>query len=180
MSMFNILSRQPFSAERIKLQGWNESAVLGIKCTFKVSNTWLVDSHFRSSIRVLINNHSLFGAHHGDDKSDMMACVSYFPLIGTLAPILKFLQVVLFFFLFANLRSMAVTREYDFIIFDATGFTGQYVVEEVARIAEDEHVSWADAGRINFEKLKGILENVEKVTGSFFCFFFQTFLLHNY
>ncbi len=111
----------------------------------------------------------------------MMAIVSYFPLIGSLAPILAFLQVVLFFFFFANLRSisMAVTREYDFIIFGATGFTGQYVVEEVARIAEDEHVSWAVAGR-NFEKLKGILENVEKTTGSFVLFFFQTFLLHKY
>jgi len=61
---------------------------------------------------------------------------------------------------------MAFTREYDFIIFGATGFTGQYVAEEVARISDEEHVSWAVAGR-NFEKLMRILRNVEKATGSF-------------
>lgn len=59
---------------------------------------------------------------------------------------------------------MSVTREYDLIIFGATGFTGQYVVEEVARIAEEENITWAVAGR-NIEKIKVGLENVEKQTG---------------
>lgn len=61
---------------------------------------------------------------------------------------------------------MAFERAYDFIIFGATGFTGQYVAKEVARISNEEHVSWAVAGR-NFEKLKDILRNVETSTGSF-------------
>lgn len=57
-----------------------------------------------------------------------------------------------------------MSRQYDFIIFGATGFTGQYVAEEVSRIAGDEHISWAVAGR-NVNKMKTILENVEKATG---------------
>lgn len=59
---------------------------------------------------------------------------------------------------------MTVTREYDLVIFGATGFTGQYVAEEVARIADEENITWAVAGR-NVDKLKTILENVEKATG---------------
>ena len=55
-------------------------------------------------------------------------------------------------------------KQYDFVIFGATGFTGQYVAEEVARIFEDEKVTWAVAGR-NIEKLETILRNVEKNTG---------------
>ena len=58
---------------------------------------------------------------------------------------------------------MAENR-YDLVIFGATGFTGQYVAEEVARIVEDEKITWAVAGR-NLNKLKVILENVEKHTG---------------
>ncbi|KAI9565541.1 hypothetical protein GHT06_009333 [Daphnia sinensis] len=59
---------------------------------------------------------------------------------------------------------MSVAREYDLIIFGATGFTGQYIVEEVARIAEEENITWAVAGR-NVAKLKAGLENVEKQRG---------------
>ncbi len=59
---------------------------------------------------------------------------------------------------------MTVTREYDLVIFGATGFTGQYVAEEVARIADEENITWAVAGR-SVDKLKTILENVEKSTG---------------
>lgn len=57
-----------------------------------------------------------------------------------------------------------MSREYDLIVFGATGFTGQYVAEEVSRIAGEEHVSWAVAGR-NAEKLETILANVERATG---------------
>lgn len=59
---------------------------------------------------------------------------------------------------------MSSTREYDLVVFGATGFTGQYVAEEVARIAETENVTWAVAGR-SVDKMKTILENVEKATG---------------
>ncbi len=68
-----------------------------------------------------------------------------------------------------------MAREYDLIIFGATGFTGQYVVEEVARVAEEEKLTWAVAGR-HVEKLKQILEKAEKVTGKldklFHCMYF--------
>lgn len=56
-------------------------------------------------------------------------------------------------------------RDYSLVIFGATGFTGQYVVEEVARIAEEEKITWAIAGR-NAEKLTTLLQNVEKTTGN--------------
>ena len=57
-----------------------------------------------------------------------------------------------------------MTRDYSLVVFGATGFTGQYVAEEVARVAEEENITWAIAGR-NSEKLNAILENVRKVTG---------------
>ena len=60
---------------------------------------------------------------------------------------------------------MTEIRDYSFIVFGATGFTGQYVAEEVARIADEENITWAIAGR-NSEKLNAILENVKKVTGN--------------
>jgi short subunit dehydrogenase-like uncharacterized protein len=59
-----------------------------------------------------------------------------------------------------------MAREYDLIIFGATGFTGQYVVEEVARVADEEKLTWAVAGR-HVEKLKQVLEKAENVTGKF-------------
>ena len=52
-------------------------------------------------------------------------------------------------------------REFDLIVFGATGFTGQFVVEEVAQtVAQDEnkHIKWAIAGR-NREKLVKVLES---------------------
>lgn len=60
---------------------------------------------------------------------------------------------------------MAIIHEYDLIVFGATGFTGQYVAEEVARIADEEQITWAVAGR-NEKKLKDILANVEIATGT--------------
>jgi short subunit dehydrogenase-like uncharacterized protein len=59
---------------------------------------------------------------------------------------------------------MTEQKQYDLVIFGATGFTGQYVAEEVALIAEEEKISWAVAGR-NVDKLKNILANVTKSTG---------------
>lgn len=59
---------------------------------------------------------------------------------------------------------MSAARQYDLIVFGATGFTGQYVSEEIARIADAENVTWAVSGR-NTGKMKTILENVEKSTG---------------
>ena len=47
-------------------------------------------------------------------------------------------------------------RSYDFVIFGATGFTGQYVVKEVQRIASSENIKWAVAGR-NRQKLVDVV-----------------------
>ncbi len=70
-------------------------------------------------------------------------------------------------FIFVEVRrttSVMSTKKYDFIIFGATGFTGQYVAEEVSRIAEKEGITWAVAGR-NSSKLRSVLDSVQKFTG---------------
>jgi len=63
-------------------------------------------------------------------------------------------------------------RQYDIVVFGATGFTGQYVVEYVARAAADaatnagaaEPLRWAVAAR-NAEKLSRVLEAASINTG---------------
>ena len=61
-------------------------------------------------------------------------------------------------------------REFDVIVFGASGFTGQYVVEEMAISMNDEslykrnNLRWAIAGR-DRKKLNQVLKNVAKVTG---------------
>ena len=56
-------------------------------------------------------------------------------------------------------------KKYDIVIFGATGFTGQFVVEEVARTCEEENgISWAIAGR-SMAKLQNTLHDASKVTG---------------
>ena len=54
---------------------------------------------------------------------------------------------------------MASTREFDFVLFGATGFTGKYVAEELDRIQKEGKRSfkWAAAGR-NEERVKEALE----------------------
>ena len=56
-------------------------------------------------------------------------------------------------------------ERFDIVVFGATGFTGQYVAEELARIAEEERITWAVAGR-NINKLKGILNCIKEETGT--------------
>lgn len=56
-----------------------------------------------------------------------------------------------------------IAKKYDIILFGATGFTGQYVARELARIANNEKISWAIAGR-NAEKMKQLLMSVQQVT----------------
>lgn len=55
-------------------------------------------------------------------------------------------------------------REFDIIIYGASGYTGKYVVEYVAKIYEEEKLKWAIAGR-DAGKLKGVLEDVSTLTG---------------
>ncbi|XP_023216296.1 saccharopine dehydrogenase-like oxidoreductase [Centruroides sculpturatus] len=53
------------------------------------------------------------------------------------------------------------SREFDIIVFGATGFTGQYVFEELTRISKAENVKFALAAR-NENKLKSVMEKSRK------------------
>ncbi|XP_077200408.1 saccharopine dehydrogenase-like oxidoreductase [Paroedura picta] len=63
---------------------------------------------------------------------------------------------------------MATGRPFQLVVFGASGFTGQFVVEELARVAaEDElraSVRWAVAGRSK-EKLRAVLERAAEKLG---------------
>lgn len=54
--------------------------------------------------------------------------------------------------------------KYDIVVFGATGFTGEYVVEEIARTIEAEKLTWAVAGR-NMAKLQKTLSSASQHTG---------------
>ncbi|KFM65940.1 Saccharopine dehydrogenase-like oxidoreductase, partial [Stegodyphus mimosarum] len=57
---------------------------------------------------------------------------------------------------------MAGDKEFDIVIFGATGYTGRYVIEELANSLRSKNdVKWAVAGR-NVEKLKESLDIVQK------------------
>ena len=62
------------------------------------------------------------------------------------------------------------TRKFDVVVFGASGFTGQYVVEEMARTAEREKgpagapIKWAVAGR-DMRKLQRVLDAASQETG---------------
>ncbi|KAK7490245.1 hypothetical protein BaRGS_00018590 [Batillaria attramentaria] len=59
---------------------------------------------------------------------------------------------------------MGDSKAYDLVIFGATGFTGQFVVDEVARVAEEEGgLKWAVAGR-TMAKLQKVLEQSSQRT----------------
>ena len=56
-------------------------------------------------------------------------------------------------------------RKFDIIVFGASGFTGQFVVEEIARTQDEEgKLAWAIAGR-NMSKLQNVLKEATKHTG---------------
>ncbi|GFW15550.1 saccharopine dehydrogenase-like oxidoreductase [Trichonephila clavipes] len=56
------------------------------------------------------------------------------------------------------------SREFDIIIFGATGYTGRYVIEELAKTVQSTNLKWAVAGR-NVEKLKESLTIVQEYLG---------------
>lgn len=69
--------------------------------------------------------------------------------------------------LFAPMTTMGdgIGRKFDIVVFGATGFTGQYVVEELARTADEEkELKWAVAGR-SMQKLQQILSEASAQTG---------------
>lgn len=55
-------------------------------------------------------------------------------------------------------------REFDLIVFGASGFTGQFVVEEVVRSVQNEPIKWAISGRSG-QKLTEVLVTATKETG---------------
>ena len=60
----------------------------------------------------------------------------------------------------------AAERKYDIVIFGASGFTGQFVVEELARVEEESGgLRWAIAGRSQ-DKLEAVKQEVEYTTGN--------------
>ena len=56
------------------------------------------------------------------------------------------------------------SKKYDLVVLGATGFTGAYLVEEVARVADEEKLTWAIAGR-NMAKLQKVLSEASSRTG---------------
>ena len=55
---------------------------------------------------------------------------------------------------------MSQTKEFDFVVYGATGFTGKLVVEYlVEKYSNDSEITWALAGR-NQEKLKSVAESI--------------------
>lgn len=61
-------------------------------------------------------------------------------------------------------------RPYHLVIFGASGFTGQFVAEEVARTASEGpngSLKWAVAGRSR-QKLEKVLEQAAGVLGVYF------------
>ena len=60
---------------------------------------------------------------------------------------------------------MVSEKKYDIVVFGASGFTGQYVVDEVAKTADEvPGLKWAVAGR-NWNRCKSFLEKSAKRTG---------------
>lgn len=55
-------------------------------------------------------------------------------------------------------------RKYDIVVFGASGFTGKFVVEELAKYTEN--VKWSIAGRSR-EKLLSVLTDVGKYIGKY-------------
>lgn len=81
------------------------------------------------------------------------------------------------------MASLAPGQRYDLVVFGATGFTGQYVVEEVARVAEKERterktpLTWAIAGRSE-KKLQWSLAEAQKELGLYWhCYWCYLFLI---
>jgi len=66
----------------------------------------------------------------------------------------------------AGVMEPAEPKKFNIVVFGATGFTGQFVVEEIARTMDSEsNFSWAVAGR-DMSKLQAVLSTASKITGN--------------
>jgi short subunit dehydrogenase-like uncharacterized protein len=59
---------------------------------------------------------------------------------------------------------MSIANRLDVLIFGATGYTGQYVIEEMARKGKQLGFRWGIAGR-TVEKLQQVLQQASNITG---------------
>ena len=62
-----------------------------------------------------------------------------------------------------------MSRPYNLVVFGATGFTGKFVVEDIAKLLRDkktEGFTWAVAGR-SVSKLGQVLKEASDATGKF-------------
>ncbi len=60
-----------------------------------------------------------------------------------------------------------MSKEFDIVIFGATGYTGKLAFEELAKYcAETSSLTWAIAGR-NDTKMEKVLASVADITGAF-------------
>ena len=65
----------------------------------------------------------------------------------------------------AGAMEPAEPRKFNIIVFGATGFTGQFVVEEIARTMDSEaNFTWAVAGR-DMKKMQAVLSTASKFAG---------------
>jgi len=66
----------------------------------------------------------------------------------------------------ADTMEPAEPKKFNIIVFGASGFTGHFVVEEIARTVDSEvNFTWAVAGR-DMGKLQAVLATASKVTGN--------------
>lgn len=61
----------------------------------------------------------------------------------------------------STIHTVSRMSRYDIVIYGASGFTGQYVVEYVYRAAKEQSLSWAVAGRSE-GKLRAVLDKASK------------------
>lgn len=69
-----------------------------------------------------------------------------------------------------TMEAVTYSRPYHFVVFGASGFTGKFVVEEVARYAaestQDNRLTWAVAGRSG-QRLKEMLKQAADRLGGY-------------
>lgn len=72
------------------------------------------------------------------------------------------IRITLTYIIITTKITMATSaREYDIVLFGATGFTGQYTAEHIVQFFSSD-LKWAIAGRSE-SKLKGVAESLRKL-----------------